>query len=75
MQASKRLHQAAAAAAAAERVAVAAGTSASHYPRMLSPLALKNGTTLKNRVIMGSMHTVKPKDRQSPALPISVVCP
>jgi 2,4-dienoyl-CoA reductase (NADPH2) len=27
------------------------------YPKMFSPLKLKNGVVLKNRVIMGSMHT------------------
>ena len=27
------------------------------YPHMMSKLTLKNGTTLRNRVIMGSMHT------------------
>lgn len=27
------------------------------YPKLLSPLQLKNGATLINRAIMGSMHT------------------
>ncbi len=27
------------------------------FPRLLAPLTLRNGVTLKNRVIMGSMHT------------------
>ena len=31
-------------------------TTASHYPHLLSPLDL-GFTTLKNRVLMGSMHT------------------
>jgi len=55
MQATRRLHQAAAAAAA--EAAACGSAPKSHFPRMLSPLVLKNGTVLKNRVIMGSMHT------------------
>ena len=39
-----------------EHVAEAA-VKAARYPHMMSKLTLKNGTTLRNRVIMGSMHT------------------
>lgn len=35
----------------------AAAPTSSPYPHMLSPLQLRSGHTLRNRVIMGSMHS------------------
>ena len=46
-----------AAAPVAELAAETTRKAAHRYPHMLSNLTLKNGTTLRNRVIMGSMHT------------------
>ncbi len=37
--------------------AEAAGEAPSPYPHMLAPLALRSGHVLRNRVIMGSMHS------------------
>ena len=42
---------------AVEHAVEAAVKTTARYPHMMSKLTLKNGTTLRNRVIMGSMHT------------------
>ena len=47
-----------------------AAEAPSPYPHMLAPLALRSGHVLRNRVIMGSMHSVRIVNRHRVITPI-----